>query len=240
MIGKALGAFPFSKIEKIVRDDKVYLLKWRPSIAGLILPMANWLLRRRIVPARMLYGEEWFQWETFMYSELYHQSTIKISAHRFGIPYISSQNLRAILQNCDTAREEKIKSIALASTALAKFHQTSITDHSGQYYTLSHGDATVENVIIDSNRTNAYWIDFDTIHEPEIPSNLRHTDDLRAFLYTTASVLPMDSVEEGVQTILDAYINHGVVEILRQWIERDRLRYDLYSLGALRDGGGPQ
>ena len=70
---------------------------------------------------------------------------------------------------------------------------------------LSHGDATLRNVLFDPETGNARWFDFDTAHDPGLAPAWRHGDDLRALVYSSVESFADVPVTMLLRTVQDAY-----------------------------------
>ena len=114
------------------------------------------------------------------------------------------------------------------------FTPSSCTWPDGQKRPLSHGDATVENVIIDDARTNASWLDFDTMHESRMDAAWRHADDLRALTYSAAARVPAASFPELTQTIVENYGSTAPLDALQEMVAYRRTRPISFHLAQAR------
>jgi hypothetical protein len=117
----------------------------------------------------------------------------------------------------------RLRGLGAASRALWDLHGVELPRADGGRERLSHGDATLRNVLFDPGTGEARWFDFDTAHDPGLASAWRHGDDLRALLYSAVESFADVPVAVLLRTVRDAYADPGPWEELR-----DRL-----ALGAL-------
>ncbi|HEX8201594.1 MAG TPA: hypothetical protein VF590_14005, partial [Isosphaeraceae bacterium] len=85
---------------------------------------------------------------------------------------------------------------------------------------LSHGDATLRNVLFDPGTGEARWFDFDTAHDPGLSPAWRHGDDLRALVYSAVESFADVPVAVLLRTVGDAYDDPGPWEELRDRLAR--------------------
>jgi hypothetical protein len=78
----------------------------------------------------------------------------------------------------------RLRGLGAASRALRDLHRVELPRADGGCERLSHGDATLRNVLFDPGTGEARWFDFDTAHDPGLAPAWRHGDDLRALVYS--------------------------------------------------------
>ena len=106
--------------------------------------------------------------------------------------------------------------LALAAIELARLHACR-TPHplggAGQQF--SHADATIRNVLVEVERRQAAWIDFETAHTPGLPAPVRHADDLLTLLSTAAAIIEPAELPALCQTVLSHYGSSVVTGAMR-------------------------
>lgn len=136
--------------------------------------------------------------------ELEGPLAIDISLLCRRVPGVSLQNL---LADGAYSLEQKFDAIGWSLKSLGELHQCVADWGDGIHQSISHGDATANNVIVDFNNWTAYWIDFDTRHRPEIPEVERRADDLRTLIYSAAASLPQSSFPKLADVLAAARID---------------------------------
>ncbi len=187
------------RINRVTRETisgGEFIRKERLWFSWILIVLGNCVFRFRRAPVRVLHRRQWQQWEGAIHE-----------AQGVDVP---SQTPRGLLlfkisgkPLCDVVDaagrelpfDEVVERLKLALEALYRLHQTEIVVD-GKPVLLSHGDASVTNVIISDDGRSATWFDFDLRHDLRKPASLRHADDLRAF-YTTAAMCLLS--EEGVE-----------------------------------------
>ena len=114
----------------------------------------------------------------------------------------------------------RLRGLAAATRALRDLHRVELPRADGECERLSHGDATLRNVLFDPGTGEVHWFDFDTAHDPSLSPAWRHGDDLRALVYSAVESFADVPVAQLLQTIHDAYAEPD------PWIQlRDRLAH---------------
>ena len=87
-------------------------------------------------------------------------------------------------------------------------------------------DATVNNVIVDVERQQATWIDFDIRHLSVLSELDRQTDDIRALVFSAAFYLPVTSFPQLAEIIKASLTNRGLLfrfreRLANEWTQRN-------------------
>ena len=117
----------------------------------------------------------------------------------------------------------RLRGLVAASRALRDLHRVELPRAGGGCERLSHGDATLRNVLFDPETGEARWFDFDTAHDPGLAPAWRHGDDLRALVYSTVESFADVPVALLLRTVRDAYADPGPWEQLRDRLARGAL-----------------
>jgi tRNA A-37 threonylcarbamoyl transferase component Bud32 len=201
-LGKLLRAGRYSKT--LVVNHQVR--KHRTFYAPLLIWMGAGLMKLLDTGVRVLPRREWMERERRIYEVLYGTSIAPVTSGDSALilPRLPGETLAALLEdpNIDDALRREI--IERAAAALADFHRRGLT----------HGDAMVENVMIDLDAGVARWFDFETIHESS--GSRQWADDVRALLATCLVRTAHEKHAETLQLILDAYADDEVTRILTE------------------------
>jgi hypothetical protein len=117
----------------------------------------------------------------------------------------------------------RLRGLGAASRALRDLHRVELARADGGCERLSHGDATLRNVLFDPGTGEARWFDFDTAHDPGLAPAWRHGDDLRALVYSAVESFADVPVALLLRTVQDAYADPGPWEQLRDRLARGAL-----------------
>ena len=117
----------------------------------------------------------------------------------------------------------RLRGLGAASRALRDLHRVELPRADGGCERLSHGDATLRNVLFDPGTGEARWFDFDTAHDPGLAPAWRHGDDLRALVYSAVESFADVPVALLLRTVRDAYADPGPWEQLRDRLARGAL-----------------
>ena len=238
-VGRTLGRLQVNHTRWICSDTKRKLLKKRSWLGLAAIPCGNWLLARRRVPASMLIGQDWYQWESALYKLLHNETVEMTSSHWLSLPELPGQPLASLLTDASCSPQKKMDYIYQAAAGLRELHAYTIPVREHGQTLLSHGDATVQNVLLDLHTGRVYWIDFDTRHALHTPHTGRQADDLRALCFSAGSLMSPTHIADAVCTALKGYGNAESLRLLKCWSRESWLDTDLYhrahaSLGVDR------
>jgi hypothetical protein len=118
----------------------------------------------------------------------------------------------------------RLRGLGAASRALRDLHLVELLRPDGVFERLSHGDATLRNVVFDPRTSEARWFDFDMAHDPGVAPAWRHGDDLRALVYSAVESFHDVPVAQLLHTIRDAYADPVPWEQLRDRLARGALQ----------------
>ena len=107
----------------------------------------------------------------------------------------------------------------------ADLHRFELPRADGGCERLSHGDATLRNVLFDPATGEARWFDFDTAHDPGLAPAWRHADDLRALIYSAVESFADVPVAHVLRTVQDAYAEPRPWEQIRDRLARRALHF---------------
>jgi len=212
--------------------DHEFVLKERHWLSPLLIVPGNPVLRWRRTPVRVLSTQQWKRWERTIAP--LDQVCDVASSRALPIAKIAGTSLAQILSNCDISCEQKIAVVALAASALHQFHQRECDTPEHGRVILSHGDASVRNVMISPESKTATWFDFDLRHDLNFPPVDRHADDLRALLFSAAHYFPLKHIAELVGVTHRHYPQRDVWHELSQQVNSRWFCVDLFHFAHTR------
>ncbi len=235
-LGRVLAQVRFNKVCKVNIDRHPYYAKERFWFGTALIAAGNVYLKRVGAHARVLPDQEWRRWESEVYRVIYDIELVTDASGRLLIPAWPGVSLAAYLEREQLSEADKLGAIGWAAQSLYRIHSASIQWQDGQRRSLSHGDATVENVIVDDVRATATWFDFDTIHESSLGADWRRADDLRALTYSAAERLHSAGFPELLKTIVTNYPHAATLDALATAVAYRRTRPISFHLAQARIG----
>lgn len=195
LAGGLLRSARYARTEVVSCDGEPVVHKQRRFYAHLLIGLGNLLGRLLGTGVRVLPYRQWVMRERELMAVLYGAPVRWEDNGSMTLPFLPGITLAALLEDADTAPSERRRGIVLATSALARLHDSGYT----------HADAMAENVMIDLDGGAAHWFDFETIHEPDRPADWRRGDDLRALIATC--LLRANEHDRGpeLREILEAY-----------------------------------
>jgi hypothetical protein len=223
-LGHRLGKLRLHAIEPRHAAGRPPLIaKRRRWFGPLLIGPGNLYLRLLGAGVRVLPGAAWRARERALYRALY---AIELETGPWGW-LILPRWLGVVL--ADYARSDRepalarLRGLGAASRALRELHRVELPSADGGCERLSHGDATLRNVLFDPVTGEARWFDFDTAHDPSRARAWRHGDDLRALVYSAVESFADVPVAVLLRTVQDAYTDPGPWEQLRDRLARGAL-----------------
>jgi hypothetical protein len=194
----------YSKARIVNRDGVRRVRKSRLIYAPLLVSMGGPLVRVLDTGVRVLPQRDWEERERVLYRSL-HGTSIEVDTDgTLILPCLRGETLATLLENPELAAAVRRQAIELAVVALAELHRRGFT----------HGDAMVENVMIDLEAGVAHWFDFETMHDSRRAMVWRRADDVRALLATCLHRTTPENLAETLQLILDVYRDEAVTRLL--------------------------
>ncbi|WP_010586839.1 BUD32 family EKC/KEOPS complex subunit [Schlesneria paludicola] len=236
LLGMMLGKVRLHRIEFLSVSGVDVVRKQRRFLACLIIPWGNafqWLTGS---PHFALPVRQWLAWERAIDAST-RQGLVLIESsgaiERGSVlvcRHVPGDSLSRILADCRYSPAQKLDAIRLALTALRRLHAVDADWGNGTYRSISHGDATACNVIVDMRANSACWIDFETRHDPQLAEVDRQTDDLRSLVYTSAAHLPVSSFCELADVLLQVDIDRETHQRLKQRLTTEWIHLTPFQL----------
>ncbi len=233
-LGRLLSDLELNAVSAIRVDQQTYFTKRRLRFAAPVIAAGNLYLKREGAHTRVLSDRQWRNWETEVYRAIYDIELVTDECGRLCVPACSGISLAAYLESDTNNEEAKLSAVGLAVRSLYHLHAVVMRWPDGLKRPLSHGDATVENVIIDDACVKACWLDFDTVHESRMDAAWRHADDLRALTYSAAARLPASSFPDLTRTIVANYGSSAPLDALEEIVAYRRNRPICFHLAQAR------
>ncbi len=219
--GPRLGKLRLHVIEpRDVLGRPATIAKRRRWFGPLLIGPINLYLHLLGARVRLLPGTEWRGRERMLHHVLYG---IELKTSPWGwliLPRWPGAVLADYARSTIDPAPARLRGLEAASRALWNLHRVELLRADGVCERLSHGDATLRNVMFDPGTGEARWFDFDTAHDPGAAPAWRHGDDLRALVYSAVESFSGVPVAQVLRTVQDTYIDPGPWEQLRDWLAR--------------------
>ena len=205
-LGRLLERVSFNTTTRLDIDGVPYWKKQRRAYAPMLVFLANWYAARIGLRMRILGEMAWFTYEQLLYEILHRRSALACGQGALLLPHFPGRSLLALLQHDPCLGGEARSGLELAAVELARLHGHRVLDPlSGGHTQFSHADATVRNVLVDLERRQAAWIDFETAPAPGASVPVRHAGDLLTLLSTAAAIIEPAKMDALCQTVLGHY-----------------------------------
>jgi len=199
-----------------------------------LILIGNPVLACRQVPVGVLFNSQWLRWERevkrAVNGETVSPGRVLICNQLSGVP------LADWLAEFGATKEARLEVLKKAVNGLREFHRVQVDNDRGDSIPLSHGDATLNNVLYDVENDSLQWIDFDLRHWLNVPAPQRHADDLRAFLFSAVRHLPDDEIPEFLSAMQQQYDAPPVWSCLRAQLSSRWFRLDVFHQAQIQRG----
>jgi hypothetical protein len=218
------------------RAGDVVVVKSRRPGSRIAIYVGNLFLKYQKCDAEILRTDEWIRWENEVRipkNETDFASVAELSpgcGHSFTRRHLSGFSLRQVLKEGRYTDDLKFSAVEWAVDALCQLHRRSADWGRGMIQSVSHGDATVNNVIINFDSQDADWIDFDMRHLPSLSELDRRTDDLRALVFSAAVYLPDSQFPRLAETAISSINDRCLLIRFRERLAFDWWQFDTFQL----------
>lgn len=210
--GSAIDAIKINAVSDEMRDGRAMSVKRRRPGSGWVVRCANIFFRLARQPVYVWENpERWQRWEVECFRMLHGGS------------------FHAIAEGGRTVCVEKIpgKSIAehfvegtfdeeMVVAAAREFRRAHALWSEEFGAAWSHGDPNLANFLHDEEAQCARMIDFELIHQKNLPAEQRHADDLLVFLQDLLGCISAERWLPAALKFLDAYDRPEVVAVLER------------------------
>jgi serine/threonine protein kinase len=209
----------------VVRKRRRWYAKW-------MILCGNRFLKETHDGVVVLPTTDWIQWERTVDHAMRRGLILPESSNFCCLVFrqIPGNSLRQVLCNKRISPEQQFRAIRWSLVALRALHQTALCPGRNCFQSISHGDATANNVIVDCKNSSATWIDFDMRHQPTMPDLDRQTDDLRAFVFSVAAFLPAASYAQLTQLIHLHVNDFAVIAHFQQRLKNEWADMSIFQL----------
>jgi len=209
LIAWCIAGVRINRVSLETIEGREFVRKQRSTFGWILILVGNIVFRFRPVPLEVLPRRNWLDWERGVHTACGTALPKRLSRGLL-MPIAGGCLLSDALteQTDETARIELLSGVLAELYRLHQFEIEMGAEEESQTVSLSHGDASINNVIYDASTKSACWFDFDLRHDLRQPDDFRHADDLRAFLFTAVQSLPCEShSEDSIMRLLESLRN---------------------------------
>ena len=215
-----------------VTFDQNKVIKSRRWYGWILILIGNPVLACRRAPVRVLANHQWMRWERAV------NQAVRGEAIRAGRVLVCDQlpgtPVAQWLIESNQTMATRLELLKVALSGLQEFHRVQIQGRGARKILLSHGDATLNNVLYDSGNHLVHWIDFDLRHWLGVPAPRRHADDLRAFLFSAVRYLSEAEIPEFLSSMQRQYDHPEVWNCLKEQLASRWFRFDVFHRAQVR------
>ena len=202
LASRGVGLVNINRVSFHSKEGQEFVHKGRAAAGWILIVPGNLVFWLRCVPVRVLYKREWMRWERDV--KLATRNEDVTLGRNLVCQKIPGKSLSSLLQN-DMQFSEKKELLFIATQSLKQFHETEVNVAGVGPCLLSHGDASITNVLYDSKTKLAVWFDFDLRHDLRRDAAERHADDLRSLLFSAVHLFDVESIEDWIRSQRVAY-----------------------------------
>jgi hypothetical protein len=228
IIGRSLAKVRLNRVRLKMENGLELCFKRRRWYARPLIWGGNLYLRWLDSSVRVLPDAAWQMRECNVYTQLYGID-VRLGAHGELIAPAGKGICldRLLKRNHDAVSQQ---ALAAAARALKRLHSIQLASGNSSRIPLSHGDATIFNVLYDIPTDTAHWFDFETEHDPARSWLWRRADDLRALLTSACSVVEEDAIARTAAALLEAYGDAQISSGVARHLAAGALRPSAYYL----------
>lgn len=219
---RGLGYIKLARVAPVDIDGRAWVRKQRLGAAPLLVRIGRFYARALTVPVEFLDLDAWQRWEHVMHAAA--GLAIRVEPRGICMLLRPGRPLLALLADPGCAAAVRRRAVRAALRALRALHERPVRID-GRLVQPSHGDASAGNVLYDERTDRAGWIDFELRHPFEIDASLRRADDLRTFLFSVASRLPLAQLPGLIDDLQRDYPDRRLHGALRRLLARDARRW---------------
>lgn len=173
-----------ARVSRVDSPDGVYYMKTRRARTGVIMAVANVILRRQSSVLLGLGLTDWLWWECQLAPRI-HGRAAHVMGRTLCLPEIPGLRLADFLENTPDL-PARMHAVWHAGRELRRLHEMELLWPDGGRRTFSHGDAHSANVLYDAAHGKAHWFDFEAVHAPGLSEAARRADDFRTLFFSAA------------------------------------------------------
>lgn len=207
---KFVDSVKLSSVSERVWRGRRMVVKRRNGYSERLAELANLYFHMSNIPIRFFSKvSDWKRWEVKCFKML---NGDRFRAFASGANAVCVDKLpgKSLWQHLHrgTLRPEMLEA---AAHEFRRAHQLWSDEFRGPW---SHGDAGMENVVLNEKTGRVRLIDFEIIHDKALPAASRHADDLLVFILDIAAIAPTKKWLPLALTFLNAYDNLDVISEL--------------------------
>lgn len=236
LTGRILAKGRLHRIQNVAAEGIAVMLKSRRLGSRFLTTVGNGYLQLQRSGVEVLSNGTWLRWEAAVES-VTNQGVVYLTRpkelekfHGLVSRVCPGMPLRDILRADAYSIDQKFDAIGWAFESLFQLHRNHADWGNNVHQPISHGDATVCNVMIHLDTRSAKWIDFDTRHLPYLCERDRHADDVRALAFSAAAHLPRSRQGHLVTELLGRKPQEPMMERLCQRLRTDWSRPNVFHL----------
>ena len=235
-LGAIMARCLLHHIRYLHQDVGAVVMKSRRAGSRVAIFWGNLYLQLQKCDVEILRTDEWIRWEKAVQianKQADFGQTTEISAgnsHSFIRRHVPGSSLRDVLKEDRYSNELKFSAIRWAVDSLCQLHHRPADWGSGIIQSVSHGDATVNNVIVNFDSRAAHWIDFDMRHLPQVSELDRRADDLRALLFSAAVELPISRFPRLAETAIASLHDRRLLNRFRERLTNEWGQLNTFQL----------
>lgn len=218
-LGNLLSRVRLNVLEKHEDIDGTHYLKKRRLYATPLIIASNLYLRISRTHIHFLSRRKWLIWEHQVFKEILGKESQISDHHTLVLPKLQGVTLSDLLRSKNECDVRKIEAVGWAIRAIETMHKCQIIWPDGEKKSFSHGDAKVGNIICDLKSETCYILDYETIHDARMSSEWRHSDDLRAIIYSAAEYIEPHLLNQLCRMAIRNYSDRAVLAQLKNYIE---------------------
>jgi hypothetical protein len=211
--GCAIDSIRINAISREVRDGRALLVKRRRFASGPLANTANLFFRAARHPVFVWAGaEEWQRWEVTSFNLLH---SARYCAFACGPRTVCADILPGVslAEHFVTGTFDPVM-LDAAGLELRRAHLLHSPFFNGPW---SHGDPNLANFLYSAHERHARLIDFEVVHQRNLPARTRHVEDVLSFLQDLLGCAPRETWIAFALRFLDAYgCDHAFRQALRE------------------------
>ena len=236
LMGSVLARCRLHRVRMTQIDGDDVVIKTRHFGSELAIWVGNLYLFLQRSDVAVLSSKSWIRWECAIEAATkpdgLRRTDVSIGKHPGVLitRFVPGRTLRDILKDSRSHMDQKFAAIEWALEALYRLHTIRADWGSGLEQSVSHGDATVDNVIIRVELQSAQWIDFDIRHLPSLSEADRQSDDLRSLISSTAVILPVTCYQRLADMAVASMSDRFLMDRFRKRLISDWIRPTTFHL----------
>ena len=199
--GSAIDAIRINSVSREVRDGRALLVKRRRLASAALVRTANLFFRAARHPVFVWAdARAWQRWEVNSFNLLHAD---QYCAFLGGPRTVCADILPGVsLAEHFVNGTFEFAMLEAAGLELRRTHQLYSAFFGGPW---SHGDPNLANFLFSAHDQQARLIDFEVVHQQQLPAMTRHIEDVLSFLQDLMGCAPRGAWLESAQRFLDAY-----------------------------------